>query len=380
MWRGQGRSFDRSADAASWGYEQWSQQTRGDPERAAALQAQQVAMGMTAQPPVAAPAPMAPTGMYAPAPAGTTAAPVTFQQRFGAGATGYQQYDAGSIAAIDAAAGAGRFSAATMWASQGPSGLAQAPHAGMSTEVTRRIFELGRAAMMREEQEARGATVPALEQGLRDKRPATAAPTQLMTPQQLAMNAPNATAPPTVTETGASSGSTSTESETATRRRVESPPKATDAEVEDITPWPTQYFRPLSDKQALVQARLQGTALTEVFAGTVVVTPWPGEQWLSVARNCCRGSTGMRSARVNSWRDARLGALVLTKMMVSYVMGTDMPATDLSYLEKMRDGLIRALPWAFDVHVDDDDDWPDPGQHTGGDYDARLVARRLAWF
>ena len=234
--------------------------------------------------------------------------------------------------------------------------------------------------MMREEQEARGATAPALEQGLRDKRPATAAPTQLMTPQQLAMNAPNATAPPTVTETGASSGSTSTESETATRRRVESPPKATDAEVEDITPWPTQYFRPLSDKQALVQARLQGTALTEVFAGTVVVTPWPGEQWLSVTRNCCRGSTGMRSARVSSWRDARLGALVLTKMMVSYVMGTDMPATDLSDLEKMRDGLIRALPWAFDVHVDDDDDWPDPGQHTGGDYDARLVARRLAWF
>ena len=46
----------------------------------------------------------------------------------------------------------------------------------------------------------------------------------------------------------------------------------------------------------------------------------------------------------------------------------------------MRDGLIRALPWAFDVHVDDDDDWPEPGQHTSGDCDASLVARRLAWF
>ena len=126
MWRGHGRSFDRSADAASGGYEQWSQQTRGDPSaelaaqyamptgfgapaatamtpptamppgvaftpapfgmmeppwaaqarvdasviagRAAALQAQQMTMGMTAQPPVAAPAPMASTGMYAPAP------------------------------------------------------------------------------------------------------------------------------------------------------------------------------------------------------------------------------------------------------------------------------------------------------------------------
>ena len=88
----------------------------------------------------------------------------------------------------------------------------------------------------------------------------------------------------------------------------------------------------------------------------------------------------MRPARVNSWRDARLGALVLTKMLVSYVMGTEMPATDLHDLEKMRDGLIRALPWAFDVHVDDDGDWPEPGQHTGSDCDATVVARRLAWF
>lgn len=67
-------------------------------------------------------------------------------------------------------------------------------------------------------------------------------------------------------------------------------------------------------------------------------------------------------------------------MLVSYVMGTEMPATDLQDMEKMRDGLIRALPWAFDMHVDDDDDWPEPGQHTSGDCDATLVARRLAWF
>ena len=46
----------------------------------------------------------------------------------------------------------------------------------------------------------------------------------------------------------------------------------------------------------------------------------------------------------------------------------------------MRDGLIRALPWAFDVYVEDDDDWPEPGQRTDGDCNANLVARRLAWF
>ena len=153
---------------------------------------------------------------------------------------GQQHHDAGDIAAIDAAAGAERFSAATMLASQGPNGLAQAPHAGMSADMTRRIFELGRAAMMREEQEARGATAPAL-------ATATAASARMMTPKQLAMNAPNATVPPTGTETGASVDSTSNESGAATRRRAESPPKSTDAEVEDITPWPTQYLRSMSE-------------------------------------------------------------------------------------------------------------------------------------
>ena len=83
----------------------------------------------------------------------------------------------------------------------------------------------------------------------------------------------------------------------------------------------------------------------------------------------------MRPARVNSWRGARVGALVLTKMLVSYVMGTGMPATDMSDLEKMRDWLIRALPWAFDVYVDNDGDWPESDQHTAGDCDAGMVAR-----
>ena len=75
-------------------------------EHAAALQAQHLAMGMAAQPMMAAPTPWAPAGMYAPAPAGTTEAPMNYQQRFGAGATGYQQYGAGGIDAAAAAAGA----------------------------------------------------------------------------------------------------------------------------------------------------------------------------------------------------------------------------------------------------------------------------------
>ena len=389
MCRGQGRSFDRSADAASGGYEQWPQQTRGYPSaelaaryampigfgapaatamtppaalppgvaftpapfgmmeppwaaqarvdasvaehHAAAMQAQQLAMGMTTQPLVAAPTPMVQTGMYTPAPAGTTAATMNYQQRFGAGATGYQQYGAGGIGAVAATAGAEQLPAAPMWTSQGPNGQAQMMGNTLPAEMTRRIFELGRAAMMREEQEAQGATAPA-------PAAAAATSTQLMTPQQLTIHAPNAAAPSTGTETGAGTDSTSNDSGAATRRRTESPPKATDAEVEDITPWPTQYLRPLSEMQTLVQSQIKGTGLTDVFAGAVIITPWPGEQWLTVARNCCRGATRMRPARVNSWRDQRLGALVLTKILVSYIMGTEMPATGMSDLEKCEMG------------------------------------------
>ena len=286
----------------------------------------------------------------------------------------YQQHGAGGLGAAAEAAGAGRPSAAPVGASQGPQGRAHVMGNTMPEEMMRRVFELGHAAMMREDQEARDAAAS-------ESATATAtAAAQLMTPQQLAMNASGATARPTGAGTEEGAEASADESGAAARRRTESPPKAATTDVEDTTPWPTKYFRTLSAQSVLVQARLNGLALTEIFAGTVVITTWPGEQWLSVARNCCRGATGMRSARVNSWRDPRLGALVLTKMLVSYVMGTDMPATDMEDLEKMRDGLIRALPWAFDVHAEDDDDWPEPGQHSTSECDASLVARRLAWF
>ena len=149
---------------------------------------------------------------------------------------GQQPYDAGDIAAIDAAANAERLSAAAMWAAQGgPNGLTQVPQAGKSAEVTRRIFELGRAAMMREEQEVHGAAATSL----------TAAPTvpaQMMTPQQLAMNAPSVTVPPTGTE----AGTVMARSQIVLLRD----------EVGDVTSWPTQYLRSMSERQALVQARL----------------------------------------------------------------------------------------------------------------------------
>ena len=64
MWRGQGRSFGRSADAASGGYEQWPQQARGDPSmELAARYAVPAGFGAPTPTAMAPPAAM-PPGVY----------------------------------------------------------------------------------------------------------------------------------------------------------------------------------------------------------------------------------------------------------------------------------------------------------------------------
>ena len=69
MWRGQGRSFDRSADATSGGYEQWSQQARGDPSaELSARYAVPAGVGAPAATATTAPAVMPPGFAYTPAP------------------------------------------------------------------------------------------------------------------------------------------------------------------------------------------------------------------------------------------------------------------------------------------------------------------------
>ena len=71
MWRGQGRSFDRSADAASGGYEQWSQQARGDPSaELSARYAVPAGVGAPAATATTAPAVMPPGFAFTPAPFG----------------------------------------------------------------------------------------------------------------------------------------------------------------------------------------------------------------------------------------------------------------------------------------------------------------------
>ena len=82
MWRGQGRSFDRSADAASGGYEQWSQQTRGDPSaELSARYAMPAGFGAPAATATTAPAVMPPGFAFTPAPFGMLEPPWVAQAR-----------------------------------------------------------------------------------------------------------------------------------------------------------------------------------------------------------------------------------------------------------------------------------------------------------
>ena len=214
--------------------------------------------------------------------------------------------------------------------------------------------------------------------------PAAQPPT--VTPQHLSMGAAAAA----LSEAGAGSAGMGipgagmgipSEPATAPRTREESPPRDDGDDVEDITPWPTAHLQRFTSREALMQARLDSIGFTEVFGRlSIVILPWPPAEWISLAANCCRASTDMRPASARGWKDARLHGLVLTRLIVMYVMGVTMPAMEMRDLEKMRDGFIDALPWAFDVSVEGDDEWPEPQQRSEGRCEAATVARRLAWF
>ena len=47
-------------------------------------------------------------------------------------------------------------------------------------------------------------------------------------------------------------------------------------------------------------------------------------------------------------------------------------------LEKVRDGVMEVMTWAFDVVLGNDDEWPEPRAHDESKPDALTVAKRLA--
>ena len=103
----------------------------------------------------------------------------------------------------------------------GPAGIYAPAPFGLPTAPLNYQQRFG-AVMMREEQEAHSATATS-------QTAAPAAPTHMMTPQQLAMGALNATAPLIVTKVGTGSGTTSNGA--LARQRAASPPKATGDEA-----------------------------------------------------------------------------------------------------------------------------------------------------
>ena len=88
----------------------------------------------------------------------------------------------------------------------------------------------------------------------------------------------------------------------------------------------------------------------------------------------------MREAACKNWRDSRRSSLVLLKPLIAYVFGASLPAVAMEELEKVRDGLMEAMTWAFGVALGDDDEWPEPRAHGESKTDALTVAKRLAWF
>ena len=207
-----------------------------------------------------------------------------------------------------------------------------------------------------------------------------APPQEMVTPLQLPMGGGTQTAPAAATGatqpdsnmTDSSAGGGITGS---LRTREESPPRAD--EVVDDVQWNQRPLRVLDDRRVLQYTRLATISLDEVFGGTVI-HEWSGETWLGVLRGVCRGATTMREAACRNWRDSRCSSLVLLKPLIAYVFGASLPAVTMEELEKVRDGVMEVMIWAFGVVLGDDDEWPEPRAHGASKIEKRRAQGREA--
>ena len=86
----------------------------------------------------------------------------------------------------------------------------------------------------------------------------------------------------------------------------------------------------------------------------------------------------MREEACTKWRDSRCSSLVLLKPLVVYVFGASLPAVTMEELEKMRDGVLEVMTWAFGVVLGDDDEWPEPRAHGASKIEKRRAQGREA--
>ena len=89
----------------------------------------------------------------------------------------------------------------------------------------------------------------------------------------------------------------------------------------------------------------------------------------------CRASRGPRKAAITKWLHKPFDTLVMMRAVADLVW-PGRQTLDMPQVEQLRDALLEAFPWAFNVTFEDDYGWPESGQ-TQTDSSKRDIATRV---
>ena len=164
----------------------------------------------------------------------------------------------------------------------------------------------------------------------------------------------------------------------STRSRIDSPPRPAAAATARAAArvWETRWLRELDVSEALASADLDGCDLTELLELSDEEA-FPPAAFVERAAKLCRANTAARRAAVARWNDGAFDALVMVKAVVSLML-PDRVTVDMGHMELMRDAVVKVFPWAFNVSLGDDYEWPELGQ-TQDAASASCVVHRLVW-
>ena len=146
-----------------------------------------------------------------------------------------------------------------------------------------------------------------------------------------------------------------------TRGREASPPRPTTPSARlAARVWGAKWLRALTVEEGTVHAELDGDEIRTLMK----IRPdevYPPAAFMDEAVKLCRASSGMRSAAIVKWTHKTFDTLVLLRS-VAELIWPSRQSLDMQQLEQLRDAVIEAFPWSFNVVFEDDYEWPESGQ------------------
>ena len=101
---------------------------------------------------------------------------------------------------------------------------------------------------------------------------------------------------------------------------------------------------------------------------------YPPAAFMDEAVKHCRASSGMRKAAIVKLSHKAFETLVLMRAVTELVW-PGRQSLDMPQIEHLRDAVLEAFPWAFNVVFEDDYEWPESGQTQTNASKRDVVAR-----